>query len=229
MGDGEEGTGRVAASSHPFPGAAPLLDLRSLSDPPAPSLPSLPPFQLDINSHIPPPPGGWSTASPPPVASPATCAQACAAEPRCNAWTFCADTRFGCGECFPQTAGHAAPGPAASKFGVHGGCTDNGAYPYGTCSLKRAANPAAPKPADDADFDSWVSGVKGGGMGAATAGGAGAATAAGVARDEEGVVESRQAVDSAAFRARKVMPGGGGAGRGGGAAAAAAGKHDGGP
>ncbi len=104
-----------------------------------------------------------------------------------------------------------------TKFGPHGGCTDNGAYPFGTCSLKRAADPKKPRPADDADFDSWVSGVKGGGNGASAA----------ATPDEEGFVESRQMVDSAAGRAgaRRVDGGGGG----GGAAAAAAGKHAGGP
>jgi hypothetical protein len=185
-----------------------------------------PHIQLDINSHIPPPPGGWSAARPPPVASAATCAQACAAEPRCNAWTFCADFKWGCGECYPQVAGHAAPGPAAAKFGVHGGCTDGGtSYPFGTCSLKRAANPSFPKPAADADADTWVSGVLAGGGGGVKKGDAAAAA---VSPDEEGLVESRQAVDSAAFRARKVAAGGKGGGHGG-AAAAAAGKHDGGP
>jgi hypothetical protein len=173
--------------------------------------------QLDINSHI---PGAWSAARPPPVASPATCAQACEAEPLCNAWTFCADHRLGCGECFPQAVGHSAPGGnPLHKFGPHGGCTPDGTYPYGTCSLKRARDVGRPKPADDADFDSWVSGVKvqGGGAGA----GAGAAGAA------EGQ-ESRQAVDTAAGRAHAAREGGGGGG-GGGAAKAAAGKHDAGP
>lgn len=164
-------------------------------------------IKLDINSHI---PGPWSADKPPPVVSAATCAQACAAEPRCNAWTFCADHRYGCGECFPQTAGHTAPGDPMKKFGPHGGCTPDGAYPFATCSLKRVKDVTKPKPADDADFDSWISGVKGGGV---------------PPGDE--VQESRQAVDSAAGRAHAREGGGGGGGDG--AAKAAAGKHDAGP
>ena len=214
---GGEGMERAAAARFRIPRPA-LPPPSILTFPPSFAL-SLSLLQLDINSHIPPPQGGWSAARPPPVASAATCAQACAAEARCNVWTFCADHRFGCGECFPQAAGHAAPGPAMAKFGVNGGCTPDGSYPFGTCSLKRAADPARPRPADDADFDSWISGVKGG-----------KAAPVVTTPDEEGFVETKQMADTAAGRAgARRAGGGGGGGGGGGVAQAAAWTHDGGP
>lgn len=117
-------------------------------------------------SHTEPPEGGWSAAHPPPVATPADCAAACASHPGCNVWVFCAEYETGCGECLPQYLSHDAPAkftsaPPAHRYGRHGGCTADGTFAYGTCSLKRAANltDAGLAPADDDDADSWISGV----------------------------------------------------------------------
>ena len=106
----------------------------------------------------------------------------------CNVWAFCADYASGCGECFPQAANHAAPGPESAKFGRYGGCTADGTYPYGTCSLKKAADPSSPKPAGDGDYDSWISGARAAGGGVA-GGGAGGDTASGQAADAAGATD----------------------------------------
>ena len=132
--------------------------------------------QLDVNSHTPPPTGGWREGSEdeaidsrplPPVATAADCCQACRDHPECNVWVFCADKKYGCGECFPQVSGFDATqadkaAPASSRFGPHGGCTqDFGSFPFRTCSLKKAKDPRRPKPSSYDDFDSWISGAIG--------------------------------------------------------------------
>ena len=80
---------------------------------------------------------------------------------------FCADKKYGCGECFPQVSDINAKqadkaAPASSRFGPHGGCTrDFGSFPFRTCSLKKARDPRRPNPSSYDDFDSWVSGALG--------------------------------------------------------------------
>ena len=117
------------------------------------------------NSHARPPPGGWTADAPPPLRTPADCAAACEAEAGCNVWVFCADYGSGCGECLPQymnADAKLATTPPHERFGAHGGCDPRtGAYPFATCSLKRALNTtdAGLAPADDDDADSWISGV----------------------------------------------------------------------
>lgn len=87
--------------------------------------------------------------------------------PAKNNRVFCADKKYGCGECFPQVSNFDAKqadktAPASSRFGRHGGCTvDFGSFPFRTCSLKRAADPRRPNPSSYDDFDSWISGAIG--------------------------------------------------------------------
>lgn len=116
------------------------------------------------NSHAQPPAGGWTVDAPPPIVTPADCAAACAATPPCNVWVFCAEHESGCGECLPQYMdfdAKLAKTPPSHRYGRHGGCTRDGTFPYGTCSLKQAHNTtdAGLRPADDDDADSWISGV----------------------------------------------------------------------
>lgn len=140
-------------------------------------------LQLDVNSHHQPPEGGWRGATDdesedsrplPPVATAADCCRACRENPRCNVWVFCAEKKYGCGECFPQVSNYnakqAPPGsPASSRFGPHGGCDENyGSFPFRTCSLKAvkattspAEDPRSVKPSNYDDFDSWISGAIG--------------------------------------------------------------------
>jgi len=146
-------------------------------------------LQLDVNSHHKPPEEGWRGTGDdegddrplPPVATAADCCRACREfngpqGEKCSVWVYCAEKRYGCGECFPQVSNYnakqAVPGSSASsRFGPYGGCDENyGSFPFRTCSLKTvktttttspATDPRSVKPSNYDDFDSWISGAIG--------------------------------------------------------------------